>query len=243
MSNVLNFNEGNFNRRLAIDSSGILGGDDGAEGYKVRGETQIRVSTTSLAPANVVEVQVKLLNEDTWTALGTINGNTSTTFDITTWDQIRFDCSTYSGSAGTLAVSAFFFRLSSSSGSTDPAVESGVVIENVPCDATVYVNAAVRMSGGGVAFNALADSVANSAVLGICISKQSATECTIRVSGKTNSIFVGLDPTMEYFLSDTVAGAITTTIPTDPGHIVLRLGQPFSTTEFVIDKATRMVRD
>ena len=118
---------------------------------------------------------------------------------------------------------------------------NGIIIENVPCHPTVFVNAAVRMSTG-TAFNALADSLANSNVIGFVIAKISSEVCNVRISGLTEAVFSGLDDTKEYFLSDTVAGEITTTIPTTSGHVVYRLGIPFSATQFAIDKAARFVR-
>lgn len=116
-------------------------------------------------------------------------------------------------------------------------------IQNVDCDASVYVGAAVRMTALGVAVNALADTADNANVIGIVEEKQSATLCTVRFLGVTEGdIFVGLDVTKEYYLSDTVAGEITTTVPTLAGHIVLKLGQPFSATKFLVLKGIRIER-
>lgn len=119
---------------------------------------------------------------------------------------------------------------------------TNVTIENVPCLASVYVGAAVIMDGTGTANNALADSLANSNVIGIVESKSSTTVCTIRVIGVTSAIFSGLDVTKEYYLSDSVAGGISTTIPTASGHVVLRIGQPFSDEEFLVVRGQRTVR-
>lgn len=118
---------------------------------------------------------------------------------------------------------------------------AGILITNVPCDPTVYVGAAVKMVAG-TAFNALADSLTNSNVLGMVQAKATSTTCDIRVTGKTPSILVGLDETKEYFLSDTTAGMITVTAPTASGTIVLKLGQPYSGTEFVFYKGERFQR-
>jgi hypothetical protein len=119
---------------------------------------------------------------------------------------------------------------------------ANVVILNVPCELSVYVKSAVRMKSNGEATNALADSEANANVLGIVVNKPTTTTCDIRVLGVTAEIFTALDVTKEYYLSDTVAGELTTTIPVDSGHVVLRLGQPFSTTEFMVNKGTGLVR-
>jgi len=118
----------------------------------------------------------------------------------------------------------------------------GLVIKSVPCDSTVYVGAAVRMDATGTAFNGLATTLATSNIIGIVVKKPGTTLCDIRVSGTTSDIFTGLDVTKMYYLSDTIAGEITTVIPTTPTHIMLRLGQPFSDKSFLFMKSTIVVR-
>lgn len=115
------------------------------------------------------------------------------------------------------------------------------VIENIACDITVYEGAAVRIDSGTV-YNALADSLANSNVLGIVEEKLNDTTCNVRVMGVTLDHYTGLDETKEYFLSDTVAGALTTTVPVTTGHVRLKLGQPFDSERFVFMKGERVVR-
>lgn len=119
---------------------------------------------------------------------------------------------------------------------------AGLIIPNVPCDSSVYVNAAVRMDATGTAYNALADSMANAQVIGIVISKASTTLCTIRVLGVTEALFAGLDVTKEYYLSSTVAGEIQTSAPLGSGEIVLRVGQPYSATKLLVNKGTAFRR-
>lgn len=116
------------------------------------------------------------------------------------------------------------------------------IIENVPCLSSVYVGAAVIMNGSGTAENGLADSMANSNVIGLVEAKSDATTCTIRVAGVTLDLYTGLDVTKEYFLSDTVAGELTTTVPTTSGHIKVKIGQPFSAETFLFIKGERVVR-
>lgn len=124
-----------------------------------------------------------------------------------------------------------------------PAELSGdIVLNNVPCDISVFVGAAVRMQASGTAVNALADSLTNANVIGIVQSKPTSTTCNIRVTGVSLSVFAGLDVTKEYYLSDTVAGQITTTIPISSGHVVLRIGQPFSSSELLMNKGQAVVR-
>ena len=119
---------------------------------------------------------------------------------------------------------------------------SNIIIEDVECETSVFVGAAVVTNNSGVARNAIADSLANSNVLGFVESKSAADRCVIRVTGLTGAVFSGLDTTKTYFLSDTVAGAIQTTAPTTTGHIKLKLGQPFSSDRLVIEKGERLVR-
>jgi len=118
----------------------------------------------------------------------------------------------------------------------------GLVISGVACDPSVYIGSAVRMDATGTAFNAIATGLTTSNVIGIVESKQTSTNCTIRVSGTTIDIFTGLDVTKEYYLSDTIAGAITTTIPSLPTRIMLKLGQPFSDKSFLFMKGNRVER-
>lgn len=120
--------------------------------------------------------------------------------------------------------------------------QTNTVIPDVPCDSSVYVGACVRMTGAGLAVNAVADSLENSMVIGIVDSKTTATECIIRVANVTLDVFTGLDVSKEYYLSDTVAGGIQTTPPTATGHILLRIGQPFSETAMLLMKGDRRVR-
>ena len=120
--------------------------------------------------------------------------------------------------------------------------EANLSIANVTCDASVFLGAVVRMNASGEAENALADSLANSNIIGIVTEKPSSTVCTIRVLGVTDSIFTGLDVTQEYYLSDTNAGELSTSIPTASGSVIIKVGQPYSNTEFLVLKGSRTVR-
>lgn len=119
---------------------------------------------------------------------------------------------------------------------------SNIIIQNVPCEASVYAGAAVYMQASGIAKNAIATSLAESNILGLVESKQSTTVCTIRVLGVTDGIFAGLDVTTEYFLSDSVAGGVQTSVPTASGSVALKIGQPYSATEMLVLKGQRTVR-
>ena len=115
------------------------------------------------------------------------------------------------------------------------------VIKNVTCDNSVYIGALVRMQGG-IAVNAIADSVDNANVIGIVEDKSSATVCVIRFLGVSTAIYSGLDESKEYYLSDVTPGLITTDIPVASGHVVLKVGQPFNDKQLLVLKGTRLVR-
>ena len=55
-------------------------------------------------------------------------------------------------------------------------------------------------------------------------------------------IFSGLDETKEYYLSDAIAGEMSSTPPTASGSIMIRVGQPFGTTNLLVIKGMRTVR-
>jgi hypothetical protein len=126
----------------------------------------------------------------------------------------------------------------------DPDTLGGanVVIPSVPCEASVFVGAAVIMQGSGIAKNGLADSLANSNIIGIVESKATSIICNIRVLGVSGSLFVGLDVTKEYYLSESVVGGISTLPPVSSGSVILKIGQPYSATEMLVNKGQRTVR-
>lgn len=130
----------------------------------------------------------------------------------------------------------------SSSLPIETPASANVVITDVPCDSSVYAGAAVRMTSGGSAVNALADSLTNSNVLGICQEKSSSTSCIIRVLGVTPSIYTGMDVTKNYYLSDSVAGLIQTSAPVASGSVILKVGQPYSSQELLVLVGSRTVR-
>lgn len=114
-------------------------------------------------------------------------------------------------------------------------------LEGVPCEAAAQVGHWVRMSGG-TAVRAQADVLANSNVIGVIEAKSSATVCTIRFLGETEDIFVGLDETKEYFLSEITPGEMTVIPPATPGNVIIKVGQPVTATSFLVLKGSRYVR-
>lgn len=116
------------------------------------------------------------------------------------------------------------------------------LLKDVACLSSVYVGAFVIINSSEIAENALADQYSNSNVIGLVESKSSATICDIRVSGISSAIFSSLDTSLDYYLSDSVPGGLSATVPTTSGHIKLKLGQAFGTTKFLFSKGERVVR-
>lgn len=120
-------------------------------------------------------------------------------------------------------------------------VPDASILRDVDCANDVFVGAFVYIDSSEMARNAKADSYNTSNVIGIVESKTGA-KCNIRVSGISAPIFVGLNPELDYFLSDSVAGTLSNTVPTTSGHIKLKLGQSFGSTKFLFQKGERVVR-
>ena len=120
--------------------------------------------------------------------------------------------------------------------------DAGTVILGVSCDSDTYVGAAVYMLSD-VAKNAIATSMSTSNVVGIIEAKSSPIKCDIRFLGVTEEIFSGLDESKIYYLSDVTPGLISTIpIQNITGHVVLVLGQPFSSKKFLVSKGIPAVK-
>lgn len=120
-------------------------------------------------------------------------------------------------------------------------IAANTVITNVPCEIDAELGDWVRMQMG-VAYRGLADSLENSNVIGIVEAKQGSTTCTIRFLGLSLAIYSSLDETKEYYLSDTLPGKMSILAPTIAGHVLLKLGQPFSTDRLLVNKGIRIKR-
>lgn len=116
-----------------------------------------------------------------------------------------------------------------------------LVLSSVPCDPTVTQGKWVIMVGG-VAFLANADDIATSNVMGLCELKNTSTNINIRVLGVSTLVFSGLVEANQYYLTDDGTGNMTTNTPTDSGHVIVKLGQPFSPTQFLVLKNIVAIR-
>lgn len=114
-------------------------------------------------------------------------------------------------------------------------------VSGLTCEATVAVKDVVR-SDVGVIKRALADSIANSGAIGICIAKTSPTVCTILFAGQVKLLFTGLDDTKDYFLSPTVPGGLTTTVPVGAGNVILRIGRAMGADRLIVQIGSRIQR-
>lgn len=115
-------------------------------------------------------------------------------------------------------------------------------ISGATCDASVAIGNIVRINGTTVV-NALADTLTNSRVIGVCVAKTDATTCDVQVTGFTSGgTFAGLVTNTDYFLSPSTPGAITTTPPTSSGNTVTFIGRAYTTSQLVINIATPLIR-
>jgi len=120
---------------------------------------------------------------------------------------------------------------------------ANVVLENLECTPTTAVGDVVRVDAAGIVTPAMANSLANSLVLGIVESKSDDTTATVRVSGLTvESVFSGLNETAEYYLSATTPGQITQTIPAASGQVIVKIGQAFGTDRILVNIGDRILR-
>jgi hypothetical protein len=104
------------------------------------------------------------------------------------------------------------------------------ILQSVAVDSSVSVGSFVRMDTTSNTFvNAQADTPDNARVVGICIFKASSTVGDIVLPGSlTDPIFTGLVKGVDYFLSETVPGSLTLTIPTGVGAVIMPLGRAYN---------------
>lgn len=124
--------------------------------------------------------------------------------------------------------------------STSIATTPDLVLDAVPCDPTVIVTDWVIMQNG-IAVKGSAQDLLSSNIIGLCESKLSSVSIRVRVLGVSQPIFTGLDESKEYNLQ-VDAGTMGTTAPTDSGQVVLKLGQPYNSTQFLVLKGNRILR-
>lgn len=106
------------------------------------------------------------------------------------------------------------------------------------CSASVTVGDAVYISGLNTVDRAIGSATPTPDAIGLATSKPTGTSCRVlSTKGRTPGIFGGLIVGATYYLSDSVAGGITTTPPpaTAVGTKVQEIGIAVSTTELFLD--------
>jgi len=99
----------------------------------------------------------------------------------------------------------------------------------VPADYTNNIT-----GGDNTLYAVTCDSSVNSKVVGIVSTKPTSTTCDIITTGPTGTILAGLTPDTTYFLSASTAGALTSTVPSSTGDIVLQIGNATSSNSLII---------
>ena len=119
-------------------------------------------------------------------------------------------------------------------------VTSVQLISSIICSASESVGDAVYFSTNDTVTRASASSINTAKVCGFIDSKQSATECTIRVGGLLEKS--GLTANNKYFLSTTL-GAVSSTPPTGSGQVVVQLGLAKSATSLLVEiSSNRLIK-
>ena len=85
-----------FHKLIVIktfSSAGIIGSDS----YFVGGELNARVVIEGVDLANSIDIQARIRGASSWTTLETVAGPslTGSTVDLSTWDEIRLNCTSY----------------------------------------------------------------------------------------------------------------------------------------------------
>lgn len=115
-----------------------------------------------------------------------------------------------------------------------------LLIREVPKALDVEVGDIVRI-GIGEVVKAQANNISNSNVLGV-VESTNGDFCNIRTMGITGFIFTTLTSGVDYYLSDTQPGKLTTVAPTNSGTVVLKLGQALDSERLLVFKSTPLVR-
>lgn len=113
-------------------TSGVVGQEE----YECFGEVKLRVTST-FTSSGTLTIQGRIKHSDSWDTIGTLtSGGDSDSFDIDTYDYIRFNFTVASGSTGTIGASGFFkaspatlaFGIAQADGGTNPVAEQGAIL-------------------------------------------------------------------------------------------------------------------
>ena len=99
----------------------------------------------------------------------------------------------------------------------------------------------VTIDGAGEVVRASAASGGSSAIGYVKDTTLSGASVTVYFEG-TNDVLPGLTPGSTYFLSDTTPGGVSTTIPTDTGEIVQKIGLAINATSLTFEPDVTGIR-
>ncbi len=90
-----------FGTTITLPGTTGIKGDE----YEVFIENKIRFQAegASVGGGNIVACEGKIRGSSTWTSLGTVTGTASAVVDISTYDYIRFNVTTASGTGSIIA--------------------------------------------------------------------------------------------------------------------------------------------
>lgn len=105
---------------------------------------------------------------------------------------------------------------------------------DLPCSTSVQVGDVLSTSGGTY-LPALSNSINNGRWVGVCVSKLSATQCTVRTGGPTGAIYSGsLVADTEYYVDYDVPGRLSSSKSSATGAFNTNVGRALSTSELFI---------
>ena len=111
-----------LNIQKEFSSTGTIGSDV----YNCKAEHQLRVVVENVGVTNSITVKARAYGATAWADLGTITGASASgeTYDISTYDELQFNCNTYSASGTPKLVASGFIKRSSATSSSIAYISS-----------------------------------------------------------------------------------------------------------------------
>lgn len=132
----------------------------------------------------------------------------------------------------TTSVQEAIFNLEVINGMTNGFPSVAAVI----CELGLVVGQFVYIDAFGVLQGGLADDISTSKVIGVVwdTDDSGGADCEIKATGPVIA-YTGLVTGERYFLSETVPGGISSTVPTTPGHVIKFVGTALTSTSLFVD--------
>jgi len=89
-----------------VTGTGAIGNPSGGQ-YTIKGEHYFKCETIGSGGGNIVLIEGRILS-GSWVTIATLTADEIVSFDATTYDYIRFSCTTYGGSEFTFLASGFY---------------------------------------------------------------------------------------------------------------------------------------